>query len=124
MNLGFHLTAASTKVLWPEALIVLTGAAHLPGTVAPHPVFNIKWGTRLLAFLGLCSTAALLFLGILSPYYGIVALLAIPAPILFGVVVVRPAAARDRPKVRLYLTGYVVASVLTWAFQIFWELRA
>ena len=114
----------SIRLLWPEALIVADGLAYLVGaSIRPLGLTDRVWRTRLLALAGLCSTGALLFLGVLSPYYGIIAFFAIAAPILFVILMFQPARALHWRKLRFYLTGCVFASVLTWAFQIFWEMR-
>ena len=113
-----------TRVLWPEVLVVADGLAYLLGVFAnPLGLRDCVWKTRLLALAGLCSTAALLFLGLLSPYYGVIAVFSIPAPILFSILIFAPGRASNWPKVCAYLTGCVSASVLVWGFQIFWELR-
>jgi hypothetical protein len=78
--------------------------------------------TRFLAVVGLCTALGLLFLGLASPYYGVVALLAVPAPVVFAVLIVRPGLLWNKPKLRVYLNLCVAASGLVWVFQILWQL--
>jgi hypothetical protein len=112
------------RSLWPEEFMVAVSVVYSAGIMTTRvDSANLHTRTRLLSFVGLGATAALLFLGLLSPYYGIVAFFAIPAPIIFGILMIRPALAWKNPKLRAYLNICVLASGLTWAFQIFWELR-
>ena len=78
--------------------------------------------TRLLSLAGLIATAGLIFLGLLSPYYGVVAVLAVPAPITFVAAIFRPTVISQRPKLRRYLMFCVVAAAAVWVFQMFWEI--
>jgi hypothetical protein len=78
---------------------------------------------RFLSFVGFFVTAALLFLGVISPYYAIVAIPVIPAPLVFGVLIFRPTLVSQSPKLRIYLKLCVAAAALTWAFQLVWDLR-
>ena len=83
---------------------------------------NLEAKIRLLAFVGLCTALGLLFLGLASPYYGIVALFAVPAPVVFAVLIIRPGLLWNKPKLRVYLNLCVAASGLVWLFQILWQL--
>ena len=79
---------------------------------------------RLLSLAGLSATVALIFLGGIWPSaYTFVAILAIPAPFAFAIILFRPMVISEQPKLRLYLNLCVVASPLAWAFQIWRSLR-
>jgi hypothetical protein len=132
MDPALHLNAVSLAALvWalrPEypgdGLVVAICVLYLWGMMSANsnsPNLHIR--TRLLSFVGLCATTALLFLGLLSPYYGIVAFFAIPAPIVFAVLIFRPEFVWNRFKLRTYLNLCVLASAAAWTFQIFWQLR-
>ncbi len=134
MNLALQLDAAGWRVLWralwPEYLVegsvVAVCVFYLWGMMTSNSSSNspnLYTRTRRLSFFGLCATAALLFLGLLSPYYGVIAFFAVPAPIVFGVLTFRPALVWERSKLRTYLNLCVLASALVWVFQIFWQLR-
>ena len=126
MILPIRLNALSVPAASPvylvEGLVVLTCVLYLWGMPGIGTSPNLHMRTRLLSFLGLCATGSLVFIGLLSPYYGVVAFLAIPAPIVFLTMAFRPALMWKRPKLRLYLHICVVASALVWVFQIFWQL--
>jgi hypothetical protein len=100
------------------AIIYLLGA-----NVGPDVASAGLTRLRILSLAGLLAIAGLLFLGIISPYYAIVAVPTIPACALFLVLVFRPVLSLKMPKVMIYLKLCVAASALTWAFQLVWELR-
>src|SRR5216683_1883348 len=107
MNLALGLNVVSLQTLWhklwPEYLVessvvaicVLYVWAMVTSKISSNSP-NLYIRTRLLSFVGLCATAALVFLGLLSPYYGVVAFFAVPAPILFVILAFRPALAWQR----------------------------
>jgi hypothetical protein len=114
-----------TRLLWPEVLVITAAVIYLTVTVisaTDSPSMSAR--ARLLAFVGLFVTVALIFLGAIWPsYYTIIAIPFIPAPFVFGVLIFRPGLASKRPRLRAYLTLCVAASALTWAFQLFWDFR-
>jgi hypothetical protein len=82
-------------------------------------------GIRLLCLGGALVTAALICLGGIWPsYYTIVALVALPSPILFLVAVVRPSLVHNHRSLRSYLIGCCIASALSWLDEIWWLHRA
>ena len=54
--------------------------------------------------------------------YTIVAIPAIPAPFVFGALIVYPSLVINWTKTRTYLNACVVASGLCWAAQVIWLL--
>lgn len=127
MNPQLNLSAVISRTFWPEywveGLAVAVCVLYLWGILSSDDSANLQLRTRLMSFVGLCATGALLFLGLLSPYYGIIALLSIPAPIMFGFFIFRPTIVWNKPKLRRYLNLCVMASALVWLFQIFWQVR-
>ena len=75
---------------------------------------------RFLNVMGFLSTTSLIFLGAIWPsLFTVLAILALPALVLFLVAAFRP-----RPRsalVRGYLLGAVVASGLSWIIEFWWE---
>jgi hypothetical protein len=66
--------------LWPEALMIAFAIIYLLGAnVGPDVAFAGSTRLRILSLAGLLAIAGLLFLGILSPHYAIVAVPTIPA---------------------------------------------
>jgi hypothetical protein len=122
MDLLTHIRPIRFDLLWPEALVVAVALIYIAGmsTTAMNFVAALT-RTRLLSLAGLIATAGLIFLGLLSPYYGIVALLAIPAPIIFAAAIFRPTVISQRPRLRTYLMLCVVAAAGVWVFQMVWE---
>src|SRR3989442_11777844 len=102
-------------MLWPEALVISAALIYLWGmTTAVIKTSKSSNRLRFLSLLGFLVTAALVFLGIISPYYAIVAIPVIPAPLVFVVAIFRPALVSNSPKLFVYLKVCVVASALTW----------
>jgi len=78
-------------------------------------------GVRLLCFGGAVVTALLIYLGFCWPsYFTLVAILALPSPILFLVAVARPKLIRNHRVLRFYLIGCCVASALSWLVEVWW----
>jgi hypothetical protein len=75
---------------------------------------------RLRCLGGAFLTASLLYLGIYPGLFTIVAIPALPSPILFLVAVVRPSLFQDHQVVRFYLIGCSIAAVLSWLFEFLW----
>jgi hypothetical protein len=76
---------------------------------------------RLLCLGGALVTVALIYLGGIWPsYFTIVALVALPSPILFLVAVVRTSMIRNHRALRYYLIGCCAASALSWLDEICW----
>jgi hypothetical protein len=113
----------SISQLWPEGISIIVAAIYLVGMANLAKDFNAaSKRIRLLSFIGLCATSALIFLGLISPYYGIIAIPAIPAPILFVIAIFRPTLISNGPKLRIYLAVCVSASALASGFQLFWDI--
>lgn len=106
-----------------ELTLIALCALYLLGmTSLDVASLNLDGKTRLLALVGLCAALGLLFLGLASPYYGVVALFAVPAPVMFVILIIRPALVWKKPRLRIYLNLCVSASGLVWIFQILWQL--
>ena len=117
-----NMSLTPMRLLWPEGLLITAAVIYLLGiraTATDSPTISTR--IRLLSFVGLCITGALIFLGLISPYYAIIAIPAIPAPFFFGILIFRPNLVSKRPKLRPYLTLCVAASALTSVFQLFWD---
>lgn len=66
-------------------------------------------------------TSTLLLLGFVWPsIFTLIALLALPSPILFLFGVAKPQFVDSRPLLRKYLIGCAAVSVLSWAAEIVW----
>jgi hypothetical protein len=122
MNLPTHIRPIQFDLLWPEGLMAGIALVYVAGmaTTTMNSAGALT-RARILSLAGLIATAGLIFLGLLSPYYGIVALLAIPAPIIFVTAIFRPTVISQKPKLRMYLMFCVVAAAGVWVFQMFWE---
>lgn len=122
MILALWIGGAFTRTPWPEVLAIVVPPVYLWGiSIGGLGPASTAVRQRLLAVLGLVSTAELIFLGGIWPSaITLVALPALPAPFIFASTIVRPALASSRPKLRIYLTLCVVVSALAWAFQIWW----
>jgi hypothetical protein len=122
MDLLAHIRAIRFHLLWPEGLMVVFALIYVAGMATT--TMNSAGAlvrTRLLSLAGLIATGGLIFLGLLSPYYGIVALLAIPAPVIFATSILRPTVLSQRPRLRMYLMFCVLAAASVWVFQMIWE---
>jgi len=76
---------------------------------------------RFLYLGGAVLTSTLLLLGFVWPsIFTLIALLALPSPILFLFGVAKPQFVDSRPLLRKYLIGCAAASVLSWAAEIIW----
>jgi len=76
---------------------------------------------RLLCFGGAIITAWLVVLGGIWPsLYTLVAIPALPSPLLFLVAVFRPSLIRKHPFLRFYLIACVVAAGLCSLYDIWW----
>ncbi len=77
--------------------------------------------TKLLYVVGAFLTTALIVLGALWPsLFSIFALLAIPAPGIFVLAIVKPQVLTELPIVRFYLWVCVILSIGSWVAQILW----
>jgi hypothetical protein len=110
-------------LMWPEALMIAAAVIYLSG------IKNLRSDdagtsnrTRLIAAIGLFSTASLVLLGMRPNLYTIIAIPVIPAPFLFGALIVRPHRILDWTKTRIYLNACVAASALCWTTQAIWLL--
>ncbi len=116
------LTASNPAYsLWPEALLAALALVYLLGLKAVEregPIGATK--TRLLAFIGLVTAGSTVLLGSNPSHYTIVAIPLIPAPFLFGALIVRPRLIVQWAKLRAYLTVAVALSCLTWITQALW----
>jgi len=109
--------------LWPEGILIIAAGIYLVGMAYLAKNFNAaSKHIRLLSFIGLFVASALIFLGLISPYYGIIAIPTIPAPILFVIAIFRPNLISNGPKLRIYLAVCVTASALVSGFQLVWDI--
>lgn len=110
-------------LMWPEALMAMPAVIYLVGLNTLKLDSANSWiPVRLMAFVGLLATASLVLLGVRPSLYTIIAIPALPAPLAFGVLILRPQRILKWPKIRVYLTVCVVASALCWVTQIIWLL--
>ena len=121
--LTFALSSNSVWLMWPEALMAMPAVIYLVSlkkmTLGSAPNWTRM---RLMAFLGLLSTASLVLLGARPNLYTIVAIPAIPALLAFGVLTFHPQRVLGWQKIRVYLNICVAASALCWITQIIWLL--
>jgi|SRR5882672_472790 len=81
--------------------------------------------TRLLCLGGALLTASLLCLGGIWPsIFTLVAIAALPSPILFLIAVVRPSFVQTHRFLRYYLVGCAVAAAFGWAAEFWWLSHA
>src|SRR5437868_466806 len=108
-------------LLWPELLMATLAIFYILGLKALErngPISAAK--TRLLALIGLVSAGSTVLLGLTPSYYTIVAIPLIPAPFLFGALVVQPRLLFKWARLRGYLTMAEAVSCLTWITQALW----
>ena len=117
MKLDFHLLG--------EIVIAVSAAYLLGALIGGLGPRNTAPRQRLLAVTGFVATLGLIVLGGIWPsLYTLLAIPALPAPFILAGAIARPTLASSRPKLRVYLTLCVVASVLAWAYQLWWLHRA
>jgi hypothetical protein len=76
---------------------------------------------RLQSILGFAITSLLVCLGAIWPsLFTIVALAALPSPLMFAVSTCYPKLLERRPGLRLYLLSCVLASLLCWIDEVSW----
>jgi hypothetical protein len=81
--------------------------------------------TRLVALGGFIVTLLLLFLGAIWPsVFTIIALFALPAPLLLAAVIVQPKVIAARPKLRVYLALCIGISILSCIYEAIWLARS
>jgi hypothetical protein len=84
------------------------------------PVSGVSFiGLRVFCFFGVILTAALLYLGGMWPsLFTIVAIFALPSPILFFIAFIRPSFIKNHLLLKCYLIGCSIAAVLCWLSEI------
>ncbi len=104
------------------AIVVVAAAGYLWGMLATKlDCPSVRLRLRLLSVVGLAVTLALICLGGVWPsLFTIIAIPAIPAPILFSVGLLNPMFIGRKPNLRLYLNLCVLASGLAWAVEMSW----
>jgi hypothetical protein len=123
MTMALIAFSNSIWLMWPEGLMVAAAVIYLSGIKSftlDGPSSSTR--VRLMAFIGLFTTASLLLLGTRPNLYTIIAIPVIPAPFVFGILILRPRRILNWTKIRIYLTVCVVASALCWTTQIIWLL--
>jgi hypothetical protein len=113
----------SILLMWPEALMVAAAVLYLiadrklksdePGAVG---------GVRVVASIGLFSTSSLILLGTRPNLFTIIAIPVIPAPFVFGTLLVSPKRIVQWTKTKVYLDACVITSALCWTAQAIWLL--
>jgi hypothetical protein len=110
-------------LMWPEGLMIAAAVIYLSGAKNLRSIGpGMSSRVRLMAAIGLFSTASLILLGIRPNLYTIIAIPVIPAPFVFGALIVRPRVVMNWNKTLTYLNACVVASGLSWAAQAIWLL--
>src|SRR5215469_7002021 len=91
-------------LVWPEALMVALAVIYLTSTKwlasSDPPVMS---RVRVMAIVGLLSSASLVLLGTRPNLFTIVAIPVIPAPFLFAALILSPRRITDWAKTRVYL---------------------
>ncbi len=106
------------QTLWPEALMILLAVAYLVGLKSLGSISSTR--VRLLMVLGFLVTGGTASLGINPSLYTIVAIVLIPAVLVFAVLVFRPGLFKDWNRARIYLTSCIVLCAVTWTTQAVW----
>ena len=122
---GYEAVALPLRML---ALQLLLPVACVPYFLGALKASSEGWGhavrSRLVSSIGCCVTVALVLLGSAWPsLYTVIAIPALPAPFIFGAMIIRPSLFHTRRKVHWYLNICVAASGLAWLLQVWWELR-
>jgi len=90
-------------------------------TLITPTVRSSSVGLRLLCFGGVLVTLALIYLGGIWPsLFTLIAIPALPSPLLFLVAIFRPSLIRNHEYLRWYLVGCCIASVLSWLLEVWW----
>ena len=85
---------------------------------------NNSFAVRWLCFVGAIVTASLIWLGGMWPSaFTVVALVALPSPLLFLVAVVQPAFIQNRRVLRIYLMACCLAAIACWIYEVAWLRR-
>ena len=110
-------------LMWPEILVICTSVLCTVGVVMIAPPTAKKAAPiRLLSFLGLTITLSMSITGVLSVswlYTGL-GILLIPAPLAFGLLLVRPMLLVRWVRLRVYLAACLIACALMSAVEFIW----
>ena len=102
MTMALIAFSNSIWLMWPEGLMVAAAVIYLSGIKSltlDGPTSSTR--VRLIALLGLFTSASLVLLGTRPNLYTIIAIPVIPAPFAFGILIFRPRRILNWTKIRI-----------------------